>query len=105
MNIQRILSENPFGRDHVIYTDDKMVVRRSMDRAVFDELMRQNGDSRNCGQEGYTPSKDMQRIASIPIVVWADWVKKYGAGFHRDQKLLRQLINDHDYFKTISGNV
>jgi hypothetical protein len=52
-----------------------------------------------------TPYGDgLTRVASIPMVMYADWVKK---GYTKDQKKMKQLLNSPDlrYFRTREGKV
>lgn len=48
--------------------------------------------------EGYSPSREFRRIASIPVVVLEIWKKQYGVDPTRPEHhaLLRRLLNDPD---------
>jgi hypothetical protein len=49
--------------------------------------------------DGFTPSRDMARVASIPVVVQYEWLKRYGVNvFDRDdEKRVRHLLNDPEW--------
>ena len=49
--------------------------------------------------DGFTPSRDMARVASIPVVVQREWLKRYGVNvFDRDnEKRVRRLLNDPEW--------
>lgn len=38
-------------------------------------------------------SKNMRLKASIPVMLWYNWMELYGDDFHKDQKLMRRLVN------------
>ena len=38
-------------------------------------------------------SKNMRLKASVPMLLWYEWMEKYGPNFHQDQTLMRRLIN------------
>lgn len=45
---------------------------------------------------GWSPSREMRHVARIPQILWAEWERLYGVGFHKDRGLLRRLLNDPD---------
>jgi len=49
--------------------------------------------------DGFTPSRDMARVASIPVVVQYEWLKRYGVNiFDRGhEKRVRRLLNDPEW--------
>jgi hypothetical protein len=49
--------------------------------------------------DGFSPSRDVARVASIPIVVQYEWLKRYGINvFDRnDEKRVRRLLNDPEW--------
>lgn len=48
--------------------------------------------------DGYSPSREWRRVASIPLVVVEMWKKMYGTNPLRpgNEALLRRLLNDPD---------
>ena len=60
----------------------------------------------NDGSNGFSPSRDMQKVASIPLSLAEHWKKAYGVDiFNRDhdEKILR-LLNDPDLRKLRTDN-
>lgn len=59
------------------------------------------------GDDGYSPSRDIRRVASIPMEVLLLWKQKYGVDvmLKRNEPLLRRLLNDPDwkYLRTAPG--
>ncbi len=66
----------------------------------------------NDGTNGYSESKDLKRVASIPLVVIEQWMKKDGVNFlslsgPERQKYLRKKLNDPDnrWLRTSDGRL
>jgi hypothetical protein len=61
------------------------------------------------GGDGYTPSRDLRRIASIPPAVQLLWIERYGVDPLRrgNEDLLRRLLNDPEWMhlRTAHGRV
>lgn len=61
--------------------------------------------------DGYSPSREMKRIASIPLVVAQKWMKEDGINWmalpkHEKAKYLRRKLNDpNNRFLRTSGGV
>jgi hypothetical protein len=49
--------------------------------------------------DGFTPTRDVARVASIPVVVQYEWLKRYGVDvFDREhEKRVRRLLNDPEW--------
>jgi hypothetical protein len=49
--------------------------------------------------DGFTPSRDMARVASIPVVVQYEWLKRYGVDVFdpEDAGRIRRLLNDPEW--------
>lgn len=59
--------------------------------------------------DGFTPSRDVARVASIPVVVQYEWLKRYGINvFDSDhEEGVRRLLNDPEwrYLRTSEINL
>ena len=64
--------------------------------------------------DGYTPSKDMKRIASVPPIMLQIWTKEYNGtrnwwALPKDtqKKIMRTKLNSNEfrYFKTSEGSL
>lgn len=49
--------------------------------------------------DGYSPSRELRRIASIPAVVQIEWIRRYGVDplAKGNEPLLRRLLNDPEW--------
>jgi hypothetical protein len=49
--------------------------------------------------DGFTPSRDMVRVASIPIAIQYEWIQKFGVDPLRkeNEPLLKRLLNSNEY--------
>lgn len=49
--------------------------------------------------DGYTPSRDLRRVASIPAAVQLVWIERYGADplAKGNEGLLRRILNDPEW--------
>ena len=64
--------------------------------------------------DGYTPSKDMKRIASVPPIILQIWTKEYNGNNNwwalpkeTQNKILRTKLNSSEfrYFRTAEGKL
>ena len=64
--------------------------------------------------DGYSPSRELKRVASIPILALQIWAKEYNGNNNwwalpkdTQNKILKQKLNsgDYNYFKTAKGNL
>lgn len=63
----------------------------------------------NDGTRGYTPSRDLRKIAEIPLIVAEKWRNELGVDvFNKDHApAVRRLLNDPEYLylRTAPGRV
>jgi len=75
-------------------------------RQDVEPILNANKRAMNDG-DGYTPSRDMKRIASIPLNIVELWKEKYGIDlFNKNHAQgVRRLLNDPDwrYLRTSGG--
>jgi hypothetical protein len=59
--------------------------------------------------DGYTPSREMRRVASIPVAVQLQWIQRFGADplAKGNEAWLRRLLNDPEWrhLRTAPGKV
>lgn len=55
--------------------------------------------------DGYTPSRDLQHVASIPMSVIMLWIEKYGVDptVRGNEALLARLLNDPEWSELRTG--
>lgn len=83
--------------------DDRLIIRTSQDVAPILESNRQLFNETS----GYTPSRDMKHVASVPLVVFELWKSMYGEESVRDRKFLARLLNSNEWkhLRTSSGRI
>lgn len=81
-----------FGIDE--YTGE-IVIKRDYDVGV---VLEENKRRQNLN-DGYSPSRDLQHVASIPIGVVQLWIKTYGVDptAKGQEVLLARLLNDPEW--------
>lgn len=79
----------------VFHSDGSFALRRSQD---VEPALEANKRLQAMG-DGYSASRDLRRIASIPAVVQFEWIRRYGADplARGNEALLRRLLNDPDW--------
>ena len=80
--------------------DGRLVVRNAQDAEPIVE------DNKRLSSEGdgYSPSRNLRRVASIPLVLWLDLRKR---GITRDPRRFRAWLSDPDnrHFRTAPGRI
>lgn len=98
------------GTSYYVETDGKLTVKKSED---VNPLLKRNKELYN-HNDGFTPSKDMKRIASIPRIMLEIWTKEYNGtnnwfALEKEvrSKILREKLNssDYRYFRTAPGRM
>ena len=91
-------------------SDGKLTVNNSQN---LDPLLKRNKELYNLN-DGYTASKDMRRVASIPPIILQIWTKEYNGtrnwwALPKDtqKKIMRTKLNSSDfrYFRTSEGSL
>lgn len=75
---------------------DGVVVRATQD---VTPILDYNKAAQNDGTNGYTPSRDLRKIATVPNIIIEKWLNDHGVDvFNRDHaKKVKQLLNSSDY--------
>jgi len=98
------------GTSYFIEEDGKLTVKKSEN---VNPLLKKNKELYN-HNDGYTPSKDMKRVASIPRIMLEIWCKEhngtnnwFGLPSEVRSKILREKLNssDYRYFRTAPGRL
>jgi hypothetical protein len=82
--------------DFVAYEDGKIILKRTC--VDVEPVLDRNKALQNAG-DGYSPSREMQRVASIPIGVVEMWKVIYGVDptARGNERLLTRLLNDPEW--------
>lgn len=102
----RLLDTTPDGTSQFLHVeDDRLAVQTVADVTPVIEANKAAAAS----GDGYTPSRDMRKIASIPPSVQLMWIERYGADplAKGNETLLRRLLNDPEwmFLRTSPGRV
>lgn len=104
----KILEDGPVKSEfHYDEMEDKSHVRQVQD---VEPILEANKTAQTLN-DGYSPSRDLKRIASIPLVIAQQWMKEDGINWMslpKDEKAkyLRKKLNDPEYrFLRTSGGV
>ena len=98
------------GSKYYIESDGKLTVKNSQD---VDPILKKNKQLYNDG-DGYSASKELKRVASIPTLVLSIWAKEYNGTNNwfaipkvERSKILKLKLNssEYRYFRTASGNL
>jgi len=88
-------------RVHFDDGEDKLIIENVQD---VEDVLEANKREQTEDHRGYTPSRNMRKVASIPNVVAYDLMKK---GIWNDPVAMKKWLNDPDnrYFRTSEGRV
>ena len=98
------------GTKYFVEADGKLTIKNSQD---VDPILQKNKRLYNLN-DGYSKSKDLKRVASIPSLVLQLWAKEYNgtnnwfAIPHIERKRILKLklnSNEYRYFRTASGRL
>ena len=98
------------GTKYFVEADGKLTIKNSQD---VDPILQKNKRLYNLN-DGYSKSKDLKRVASIPSLVLQLWAKEYNGtnNWWRIPKSERTKIlklklnsNEYRYFRTASGRM
>tara|TARA_A100001011_G_scaffold320298_1_gene340790 strand:- start:644 stop:970 length:327 start_codon:yes stop_codon:yes gene_type:complete len=98
------------GTKYFVEADGKLTIKNSQD---VDPILEKNKRLYNLN-DGYSKSKDLKRVASIPSLVLQLWAKEYNgtnnwfAIPHIERKRILKLklnSNEFRYFRTASGRI
>lgn len=72
---------------HLHYTQD------------VEPVLEENKAKQNAGRDYYAKDPDMWKIASIPVTVQYEWIRRYGRDPLKSENhdLLRRLLNDPEW--------
>jgi len=91
-------------KEEVAFEDDRMVWRYVFDSAPENAILERNKQF-DSYTDGYTPSRDLQHVASIPMSVIALWIERFGVDptARGNEKLLARLLNDPEWREVRTG--
>ena len=103
------MSKTIFDRDeHTVTTfeesADRFTITKTQDAQP---ILDQNARERNEGANNSTSTAMGRMVASIPLVVWQNWMKETNGEIQRDPAVLAAYLNNPDnaYFKTHNSRI
>lgn len=99
------LSEPGVHREWHDHEDGNITIH---ERTDLQPLLDRNKQIQNSGVDGYTPSREMQYVGTIPAIVHAQFLANGIDLYHPAfEKELIRYLNDSDYrgFRTGSGHI
>lgn len=98
----------PYGLMERWHFDNKKLVVETVQHSDT-EIVDQNRKFQNSGLDGYTASRNMKHLATIPLVVYHAWLKESGLapGSREFANFLARKLNDSEFsgFRTGGGRV
>jgi len=89
--------------------DDVLVVKSVADVEPFLEKNKAEMRDAETGRRGYTPSRDLQKVASIPNIIIEKWMREDGINVfdpnHADKVLARLDSPEYLYLRTAPGTL
>ncbi len=67
-------------------------------------ILDQNARERNTGTNNSTRTALGRKVASIPLVLWQEWMKQTNGDIQKDPLLLAKYLNDHANSKLRTHN-
>jgi hypothetical protein len=82
-------------------SDGRLLVNNVQDA---EPIIEANKLELNSGHDGYSASRNLRKVASLPLITWLDLKKR---GILRDPKKFRAWLNDPDnrFFRTAPGRI
>ena len=106
-HIDREITNAGLTRDYHLEEDGKMIVQHRQD---VEPLLERNQALQNHDDRGYSPSGEIRRVASIPMVEIMKIMKRVGKYKLTDPEVqaeVKRMVNDGDFkkFRTAEGRV
>lgn len=103
------MSKTIFDRDeHTVTTFEESADRFTLTKTQDAQpILDQNARERNDGVNNSTATALGRKVASIPLVVWQNWIKETNGEIQRDPAVLAAYLNNPDnaYFKTHNSRI
>ena len=92
--------------EEVAFTDDgKMITRRTFNSENHANAILEKNKEFNNSFDGYSKTRELQHVASIPMLVIEMWIAKYGVDptARGNEVLLARLLNDPEWREIRTG--
>lgn len=98
--MKRLLGIDPLSgvREYFVSDDDKTF--RFVTEQDARPIMRDNAREQTDGTDGWTPSKDMRKAATVPMVFMYKWLAECGGKNFSDptfKEYLKRKLNDSEW--------
>lgn len=104
----RLVEVTPDGMAEYVHVDDQARTVTVQRLADVEPAIESNKRAAATG-DGYSPSRELRRVASIPVGVQLQWIQRFGADplARGNEAWLRRLLNDPEWrhLRTSPGRV
>jgi len=92
------MSKTIFDRDeHTVTTFEESADRFTLTKTQDAQpILDQNARERNDGANNSTSTALGRKVASIPLVVWQNWMQETNGEIQKDPKVLARYLNNPD---------
>lgn len=94
------LDNTSVGEEFVFEHDGKFYLKHTQTWDSINNVLRQNEIERNAGNNGYGESRELRKIASIPVMLDYEFSKKYGKDYIKNPKILQRVLMENPYLRT-----
>ena len=108
MSDRVLLDANPAERHYNVFHWDEEGVFHIENRQDVQPILEHNKALLNSGEDGYSPDRFLRRVASIPNVVYLQWMKEGIDACNPDHwPAVARKLNDPEwrYLRTAPGRV
>jgi hypothetical protein len=108
--MKRLLTDDPLTGSKTYFHYDPMTKKITLeDVQDVTEIVERNRVMQNSGLSGYTKSKDMKHVATIPLCFLTKWANEAGVSLNDKAmgEIIKKKLNDPDFkaFRTGMGHV
>lgn len=94
------LDDTSVGEEFVFDVDGKFFYKHTQTWDSINQVLAQNELERNAGNNGYGESRELRKIASIPVMLDYEFSKKYGKDYIKNPKTLKRVLDENPYLRT-----
>lgn len=88
------------GEEFIIEDDGKYYIKHTQRGDTIRAILDQNEFERNQGNNGYGASRELKKIASIPIMMDYEFCKIYGKEYAKDKRIIQRILSEYPYLRT-----
>lgn len=94
------IDQSAVGEEFLIECDGKYYIKHTQSGESIRAILDQNEYERNQGNNGYGASRELKKVASIPIMMDYEFCKIYGRDYAKDRKIIGRILSEYPYLRT-----